>query len=243
MKPPRHCDPTDLWLLQAAREELDELFALGNLLQTLYRQVERMRAGVILADTALHNSDQLSDALRQEFEQVKRGGSTSPDLKNRQAVFTHWTNIAAHSVIDTVFQFQEALANLNAWADTARVAEALVNRSAAVEADRLFNKHFPKWKQIRHATAHATEISLNHERNSHKGALSHMLLRKKKGVAAMISESFVNRTFTTTRRGELLTFDITAESYSKLNSIYELLLSGFIVAPERSPKNQTFAPL
>lgn len=170
-------------------------------------------------------------------------GQVTPDERVRLPfpfdVTRSWPTIAAHEAISILYQFEEVLSAIREWASATPFRDNLLVPDAGNNATALFEKHFPKWKQSRHATAHSAEIRLNAENNFHEAPLSRGQIRKKKGAKIIISDSFEGRTFITTRKGELLRFDVTWESFDRLVEVYDLLRLGLTVKPGPLVSDQT----
>lgn len=208
------------------------LLELGQMVLGARSQLTQFRSCIALADMAFHNLAVLAQKRREN-------PLARDDTDFHSRIIEHWPIVAAHSAISNIFHLQETLATISEWIPKSGLAHLLINPTAADDALNLLEKHFPKWKQIRHASAHSAEIGLNPERNWHKAGLRSGQVRKPKGSKMLMMDSFENRTFITTRKGELLRFDVTWENYQYLLEIYDLLRKGVAVAREPQPRDQT----
>ena len=203
-------------------------------------EVTKFRSAIALADIGFAQSDSY-----RRIEVSNWGKPEADEAKFHRTIFENWPIIAAHAAIATLFQIQEMFGQLTERAEDDEIRPFLNNAAACADAATCFNKHFPKWKQMRHATAHTAEIRLNPDKNVHLGAMSgnsKWRIEKPEGAGLLMSECFFNRTFTTTRKGEILGFDVTWESYEHLLEVYEILRTGLSAAAAPLPEAGTSPP-
>lgn len=210
--PPEPRSPSVARLLSfcTTEDEKRSARALEVHLRSTWHEVVRFRSCIALADLAWTKL-------------------SSKDLDHPvRIIFKDFTLISAHYSITTLFQFNETLITLYKWAEGSKVAKHIPDVDVASKAQMLFNKNFPKWEALRHATAHTEQIRREHSRNAHRSSLRRSSLQKSKGSDAMIQNIFEDRTFITIRKGELLTLDVTWESYFSLVAVYDLLHTGML---------------
>ena len=105
-----------------------------------------------------------------------------------------------------------------------------VNWETVRSATKRFGADFPNFKNIRHAVAHAADLSKSpqeSERTRIKGPYAGPLVHLSAGTSATISNSLINETYATTIGGRLVSYDVTAETGDKLESIMLQFYSAF----------------
>lgn len=206
-------------------EHIDRSAPVGrdifSLAENARSEVLNFRSAIALIDASFSQIEELRSEIHKDWVNAPN------NLRRDEKIIRYWPRIGAHSAISTLYQFQDTLNAIVEFIkenpdDVRHVTDAETANKALVK----FNRTFPKWEQTRHATAHSSEIRRDFRKNSHKGKLSRGVISKPKGVMVMISDSFVNRIFTTTRKGEILEFDTTWKSYLELVDIYNLAISG-----------------
>lgn len=199
--PPEPCHADIRKLRDVCREEdqADARF-LQELLSSCESEVASLRASIVLADAAFGGATVVSDVGR---------------------IHRKWTYIAAQAAIASIFHFNDTLRAAQDLLEASNLRNYLDTPTAATQAQEKLRKSFPKFLPLRHATAHAAEILANPGKNYHYAALSKPPVKKPKGTPMTLHNSFKGRTFITTRKGELLEFGVTWDSYNNLNNIYE----------------------
>ncbi|MCY0146213.1 hypothetical protein OEG84_00385 [Hoeflea sp. G2-23] len=215
------------------REQIEERAKLDRLISSAYREVDSFRSAIALADHSFSGISELSNKLRNTIE-----NQTSKQIMAQMRVVNMWPVMAAHSAINSLYHFSDVLDGLAQWADGSSFTRHFANPDKPfTPATILFESNFPKWKQTRHAVAHKGEITRKMGANLHKAPINKGSLKKAKGATALIQDFFDDRTFITTRRGELLRFDVTAENYEKLLSVYKLVIQCAQPKNEQRPKD------
>lgn len=156
---------------------------------------------------------------------VRDGSAKWPDVVNQVKEFDDWAMIAARAVMDSLFQGREHLDTFLAWASTELVESPLRSAVGAQKACDLFDRHFPKYEQLRHAAFHRAEIGHNPELNRVKAPISRGPLNKNRDTEVMLQDFFEGDQFMTMRKGEMLKLEIVPATYEKFLAVYELLLA------------------
>lgn len=203
----------------ASSEELFAINELIGLLRSVHSEVSRFRSAIALADIGLD----------------RRTGPAEGEPWLEWDFRVNWSIIAAHAALSSLYQIRDLLKGLSERTSSSGLKRYFHNCSAAQQAINELNVTFPKLVQSRHATAHSGEIRSYPERNYHKAPLKRKgYLEKRGGGRMLISDTFFDRTFVTTRRGEFLSFDVTWENYKKLSDWFDRLvlrLAGSIIDP------------
>lgn len=242
MKLPPKYEATDFWLDETTNSEAGSsyLFQLRSRIDDLRTEVVHLHACIVLADTGFAGLDHLQAEEQRNIKSAvsaRSFPSHDNDLDYKRAINNQIIRIAGHSSADALFQFSEILEFLRDDIGSSD-ASALVLSPTLDEIRTDFDRLFPKFEQMRHATAHSAEIAAKWQKNSHNGPLSGAIAKKPKGVAIMVSGLFVGRTYHMTRKGEMLRLDVTWDTVEKLERIYCLILKSICVKPELRPKGQ-----
>lgn len=150
---------------------------------------------------------------------------SSPDSDGPPCV-GDWKVIAAHSCISSIFAFADILEGYEKLCKDSVIVKRTRFEESLDKARKLLLRKFPKYVQLRHATQHSGQISVEFYKNAHSGALSAGWLTKSKGSRGLMQDNFHNREFQTVRYGENLKFSVTWDSYNSLVEIYSALLEG-----------------
>lgn len=207
---------------------------LSHLVDNARDEVLKLRSAIALIDWSFEQSDALAHKRDKDWINAPAA------LRRDQQIVRDWSRFGAHSAIGTLYQFQDTLSAMVAWVSGhPHEVRNFTDATTAQKALDLFIRHFPKWEQTRHATAHSSEIRRNAKKNAHMGKLSRGLVQKPKGIGLTYGDTFINRVFTTTRKGEILEFDTTWSSYIKLLEVHDLAISGFAtwIGPRPTDQN------
>lgn len=192
----------------------DRMFELTLLLELAHEEVRRFQSALYLAD--------LSFRRRREFSDQASPGRPPRDFQTA----LDWATIAAHSAIHSLYQYRKILELLTSWNGPTDAKNIDALHTSAHNALILFDKKFPKAEQLRHTIAHISEITGEFSKNSHKDRLTTRLIQKSSETSMVVINAICDNAFVTTRRGELLEFELTHQHVQELVKIHKDLMIG-----------------
>ncbi len=210
---------------------------IGDFCLSLYRELTNLQSCIALFD---HTSS-VAQSLRMKSTDGT-AAALSPSLDRDIRITHNWPLIAAREALSALFNFHWALKELNEDIARSTVKDTLPDPDGVMNAYEAFERSFGKAILARHATSHRSEISNNFEKNAHRAALSSGPIRKKKGATVIITDCLSDRTFTGTRKGEILKFDVSWESYQTVREIYEKIITSVAKDSWRPFPDQTSRP-
>lgn len=199
---------------------------ISDLCSSLYSEASTIQSCIALFDHTSAVTNSISEKRRAVTEPM------SPDIDRDERITRNWPFISAREALSALYNFHWALKELDATIIESPTKDSLPNPQGVSVAFEKFEKRFNKAILARHAASHRTEVTNNSEKNAHKAALSSGPVVKPKGASLLMSDCLVNRTYTGTRKGELLKFDVTWETFAAVLGIYKEVISS--VAADRS---------
>lgn len=209
---------------------------ISDLCSSLYSEATTLQACVALFDHTSNVTRSISEKLRADV------GRPSSDLQRDERITRNWPFIAAREALSALYNFHWALKELDATVNESPAKDSLPNPTGVEIAFEKFEKRFNKAILARHAASHRSEITNNFEKNAHNAALSSGVIVKPKGASMIISDGLINRTYTGTRKGEILKFDVTWETFAAVLETYNAVISSVAADEWRPPANQTSHP-
>jgi hypothetical protein len=204
--------PTNLQLVdQSASNRLRELRS------SLYRETQTLQSCIALFD----HSSALTHSILQET--MSPEGFANTKLQRDMRLTRTWPFIAAREALGALYNFHWALKEIDLCVQNFPAEITQIDRASVADLFADFEKKFNKAILARHASSHRSEISNNFGKNAHRGGLTGPYIKKTKGTAVMLSGNLLDRTYTETRKGELLKFDVTWETYAVVLEIYKKL--------------------
>lgn len=200
------------------RAETDELIEVSGLCSSLYSEITTLQSSIALFDHAISVTEDIRSRSRDRSK-------LTPELERDERLTRNWPFMAAREALGALYNFHWALKRLSSLAEQPEIAAALRSPKAIDKALKEFEKTFNKALLARHAASHRAEIVSTPEKNAHNGALSNSTIRKPKGASLIMSDCLMGRTYTGTRKGEILKFDVTWESYAAALAIYETAIN------------------
>ncbi|HEV7276115.1 MAG TPA: hypothetical protein VGN80_07505 [Devosiaceae bacterium] len=191
----------------------EELRKVGGLCSSLYSEITNLQSSIALFDHAIFVTGEIRNRSRDRSQ-------TNTEQERDERLTRNWPFMAAREALGALYNFHWALKELSILAGDPRIAVKLVSANEISKAFDEFERTFNKALLARHAASHRSEIKGNPERNAHKAALSSGFIHKPKGAAVNMSDCLIDRTYTGTRKGEILKFDVTWESYAAALKIY-----------------------
>jgi hypothetical protein len=146
---------------------------------------------------------------------------------NRQ--FRMWMNLAARDGAMTIYHFDRVLVKSGRSFKECPTLMGLVDHNAFSAARREFSRTFPKAARVRHGTAHKAEMGetlASVASNGFSGKLDGPWLSGAFGNLT-IEDSLMDRMFTTTHQGEILSYEVSTATLDALHHIATLFYSGF----------------
>jgi hypothetical protein len=209
---------------------------ISDLCSSLYSEATTIQSCIALFD---HTS-----AVANSIREKHRGaaGQMSSDIDRDERITRNWPFISAREALSALYNFHWALKELKAAITETPARSDLPNPDGVGAAFDKFEKRFNKAILARHAASHRTELTNNFDKNAHKAALSSGPVVKPKGAPMMMSDCLIGRTYTGTRKGELLKFDVTWETFSAILETYNEVIASVAIAEWRPPSDRTTHP-
>lgn len=198
------------------------------LCQSLHTETTNLQSSIALFDHA----SALSENIR-HVSHIQR----TPELERDERITRNWPFMAAREALGAIYNFNWAIKELADIAEDGEVAPRLKSPKGLTAAYEEFERAFNKAILARHAASHRSEIKGNPEKNAHRAALSSGVIQKPKHAMLSMSDCLIGRTYTGTRKGEILKFDVTWESYSIALRIYKSAISSVAEDPWRLQGN------
>jgi len=189
---------------------------VGDLCSSLRSEIATLQSSIALFDHAVSITSQIQDRM------VDRTQITE-ELERDERLTRNWQFMAAREALGALYNFHWAIKELASLAENPEIAAKLKSPDEILKAHKDFEKTFNKALLARHAASHRSEIKGNPDKNAHKAALSHGVIHKPKGAQLSMSDCLIGRTYTGTRKGEILKFDVTWESYALALNIYNIV--------------------
>jgi hypothetical protein len=209
---------------------------ISDLCSSLYSEATTIQSCIALFDHTV--------AINRSFLEQRRvfTGQMSPDIERDERITRNWPFISAREALSSLYNFYWALKELNKAISESPAKSDLPNPDGINSAFEKFEKRFGKAILARHAASHRAEITNNFEKNAHKAALSSGPIEKPKGAAMIMSDSLVNRTYTSTRKGEILKFEVTWETFATVLEVYTEVIASVATDEWRPPSNRMTQP-
>lgn len=161
-------------------------------------------------------------------------GPSTLSMLDSQNLYSSWMMVAARDGAMSIYHFIKAMEGVKHCIHKAPTIEACFDRSVSRLATKLFNSHFPNWNEIRHAVAHAAELSETPEKlksNSFSKELSLDGVHINKGGdgtgCVFISNGLINNSFSTTINGKLLQYEVSSQMHLALTEVRDQFFSAF----------------
>lgn len=142
-----------------------------------------------------------------------------------------WTLIACRDGAMTIYHFGKTLEHIRALFGPCPTLRKRTDHTKLRAATKLFEDNFPTFHHIRHAVAHTAELTKNieaFEKNAYRGELrlGGISIGSHDG-AFMLSGAVNGRSFTMTREGEILSYEISQKTADNLRSVVSEAFSAF----------------
>ncbi|MGK9199000.1 hypothetical protein [Sinorhizobium meliloti] len=197
------------------------LFAVNRTLSGLERRVEDFIDCVDLLD----HVDYLS------AEDHRRVQNAGPDDKPEiiwgfmrdQRRYSAWSRAGAHEAVLAVHDLGSLLERLQDQFDKIDQATALLGDECLHGAKAALLRAFPHWVAMRHAVAHAADITGELDQHSYKGKMNSRLVKSVKGASVMLLDGFDGRRITMTRKGSIIYADLDRDNCEALKEIIKMV--------------------
>jgi len=150
--------------------------------------------------------------------------------KTRLDVFSEWMFIAARDAVMSVWHFRKQMETSNQIANKSAYLAKSLEKSLFKDAYKKFRLGFPDFEAIRHAVAHAGELSKNadsHEKHSFSGTYEGTGIKINNSKNVMLKNALQDRTYTSTFEGRIVHCEISAQSIQKLMDVQEVFFDAF----------------
>jgi hypothetical protein len=206
-------------LSTAPSEELDELGLLNNALDGMERYVQQFAEALHLFDYCLIQRSVIS------------ASGSGP--------FSAWMRLAASDGVMSIWHFRKEMDIANSVANKSPYVSQQLERSHLGDAHKTFNSRFPEFEAIRHAVAHAGELSRNvarHEQIVFSGTYPGTGIRIENVENAMIQDSLQDRLYTCTFEGKIVHCEISGQTIQNLSDVKTSFFAGFTSEPKEPPQ-------
>lgn len=141
-----------------------------------------------------------------------------------------WNMIAAKDGAMTIYHFAKAMDGANTWCFRSPTLASMVKRQYLGDGFKLLGSYFPRFEAVRHAVAHAGDITKNPKwLASHSFTGSHhgqaIVLHNVGGM--VIRNLLDNNKFKATFDGAIQEYEISDKTLSVLNEIREMFFRAF----------------
>lgn len=185
---------------------------------SMWMEVQTLQSCIALFD----HSNAIVTSIFTEAMSTK--GEINEENERNRRLTSKWPFIAAREALSALYNFHWSLRETNSFVQSLPDQVNEATREGVQGAFEKFERKFDKALLARHAASHRSEILNSFEKNAHKAGLSGPHISKAKGTSAIISGNLMDRTYTETRRGELLKFEVTWETYSIVLEIYKTVI-------------------
>lgn len=192
---------------------------ISDLCSSLYSEATTIQSCIALFDHTAAITGSIHEKRR------AAAGQVSSDIERDVRITRNWPFISAREALSALYNFHWALKELNAAINESSAKSDLPNPKGVIAAFEKFEKRFNKAILARHAASHRSEITNNSEKNAHRAALSSGPIVKPKDASMIMSDCLINRTYTGTRKGELLKFDVTWETFAAVLKTYNEVIA------------------
>jgi len=197
-------------LSRSPKEEEKSLWLLNGALSSIARFSSNFAACVHLFDyCALQNS-------------------VLPDP--RSEAFSTWQFVAARDAVMSIWHFRQEMHAAHDLANQSPYLIPSLNRASLGTSHSRFDKYFPDFAGIRHAVAHAGEMSKTEakfDENAFTGSYEGHGIKIADSKGTMIQDCFSGRTYICTHEGKIVHCDISSATVSRLNEVKGLFYQGF----------------
>jgi hypothetical protein len=192
-----------LSISNASEQERENVWFLNVALSTIYSKLDAIEAALKLFDFC-------DERVRAHLSQGSYFENPEPKLLHQ------WQMIAARDSALRVMDFEESLHSANGYLKGCPLLIDRCDRSHISRAFALLNEYFPHRGAIRNAAGHTVDQLKNHTRRA-----------KHSCGAFVISDSLADRKYTATWDGNLVSHEVSRESYYRLREVAEEFLSSF----------------
>lgn len=201
-------------------DERDQALTTSRMIQELDSQTGYFRAAVSLFDFC-----------------YEKAHSITNDVNLRRS-YLSWMHIAARDGAMTIYHFGKALAATETALNRCPSINSAVDTSQMRLAKNSFKGAFPDFEAMRHAVAHAAELSANpesHNKNSFSGTYK-VDGFSAANVADMTMSDLIGRNYTATFEGRIIEYELSLATGDRLESIKNRVFAAVAPAAELSKK-------
>ena len=141
--------------------------------------------------------------------------------RERSKLFTDWMMIASRETVMGIYHFAKAK---EAFKVSLKAIENIeVDWKEIRSATKKFNRYFPDFENMRHAVAHSAELTKDrqqYDKNSFSGDYDNGLISATGVEGLVLSGGLMNRSYTMTFQGKIITLEITKTTLQNLYEIY-----------------------
>jgi hypothetical protein len=167
---------------------------------------------------------------QQAIEQRRKANASRPNDPQFAEYFGGWRFVAARDGAMSIYHFGKTLEGIRANLGSCPAVRPWVDSSALRLAAKRFDNYFPQFVAMRHAVAHAGELTRgekNFDKHSFTGNYTGPGIEVVDSAHMSIRNSLFGRTYTATFDGQVATYEISGTTLSHLGDIKEEIVSVF----------------
>lgn len=197
--------------------DINAAYQLANSVDQVGGYAERFAAALSLFD---FSTAELSEAL-------PRFGQASAMTQIKMA--TAWARIAARDGAITIYNFRSSLDNVTSCLHLVPCVKQRTCRETLRMLKRRFDAHFPHWERMRHGISHEADFAGARDEHAFSGSYEQHGIKLNTGRQKVIlTDTVSGRTFITTVKKQIVTYEISNASLEMLKTTYNELNSHLI---------------
>ena len=143
---------------------------------------------------------------------------------------TQWCFIACRDGAMTIYHFGRTLQNVRAALGSCPTVNSLIDSKSLRLVAKKFDARFPDFEHLRHAIAHSSELWKNVAsfiKNAVTGRHDGPLVVVAKNSRIAMHNNLVNRQFSMSYEGRLVSYEISAETLQRMTTLKDEFYSAF----------------
>jgi len=155
-----------------------------------------------------------------------------------------WQFLAARDGAMTIYHFATTLSGINETVAELSEFKTLMNREKMKSANKMLSEKFPNFGEVRHAVAHVADKVKNPRKfktHSFSGSIDSRAIKAENVSGLTISNMLVDRQFTNTWNGKLLTYELSQTTIDHLNCVRKEVWEAFRDAEQVTHANAKIA--
>jgi hypothetical protein len=148
-------------------------------------------------------------------------------------IFLSWRLIAARDGAMSIYHFAKAMDGANTWAFRSQSFAAKIDKGRLCDAFKLLRTYFAKFEAVRHAVAHAADVTKNPKwlsEHTLKGPFKNPAIILDDTSTVTIKNTILNDVFMSTFNNELQEYEVSIKTLNSLNEIKNTFYEAFPAA-------------